>query len=150
LRLCRTYDFSLSGKDKEGGADGELEGNDEDEGFVSILGDTDGWHVSLPGNTDDENDDVAGDTDGESKDVDKWCIPALCSTGSVEPWIFTRTKSVFATPAVLAIGKDLVCKGTGFEALRYRNTSEVSTHIVNLCLADSQRSHWESLADRET
>jgi hypothetical protein len=71
LRLCRTYDFSLSGKDKKGGADGELGGNDEDEGFVSILGDTDGWHVSLLGSTDDENDDVAGDTDGESNDVDK-------------------------------------------------------------------------------
>jgi hypothetical protein len=85
LQLFRTYDFSLIGKDKKGATDGELEGNGEDEGFVSILGNSNGWQVSLLGSTDDENDDMAGNTDGDSNDVDNWCIPVLCSTGSIEP-----------------------------------------------------------------
>jgi hypothetical protein len=50
-------------------------------------------------------------------------------------------------PAVLVVGKDLVCRGTGFEALRYRNTFEVSTHIIDFCLADPHRISWKSLAD---
>lgn len=110
LRLFRIYDFPPDGaRDNEAcgvdgaGGDGDIDGKDNNVNEGSIL--------------------ASGNIDEESNDVDKGCIPVSGGVGGTEPWLALGivARSVFAV--LQAVGKHLLCRGTGFKVLRSRGVS---------------------------